>query len=152
MISYDTRWGPRLAKGAVMLFDPVTTPVIARISADGELMGGAVYSGWTHESIRLSVASFQPNWMSREFLFHMFGYPFLQLEVKRIFAQVSSTNEKSLRLTLHTGFKEVARIPKMFAGGVDCIVACMEREDCRFLVNSGDYSEQRRRSTAPARL
>jgi hypothetical protein len=46
---------------------------------------------------------------------------------------VPSNNEKALKLDRHIGFKEVARIPNAVAEGVDYIVMCMEKSECRWL-------------------
>ena len=52
---------------------------------------------------------------------------------KRVFGLVPSNNEKALKLDRHIGFTEVARIPNAVAEGVDYIVMCMEKSECRWL-------------------
>jgi len=58
---------------------------------------------------------------------------------KRIFGLVPAHNEKALKLDLHIGFREVARIPDAYAEGIDYIVIRMDRDDCRWL----DKEQQR---------
>jgi RimJ/RimL family protein N-acetyltransferase len=136
MISYDNHWGPIITHYCGSHFNPECDTVVARTRwHDNEeiLMGGSVFQNYTEESIAIHVASFEPNWINRDLLFATFGYPFLQLEVQRIFGQVAADNAAALTFDLHLGFREIARIPKVFQGGVDDVVMCMERTECRFL-------------------
>jgi RimJ/RimL family protein N-acetyltransferase len=117
MITYDPYWGPMIARRAGCTFNPECDSVVARTrTVDGfeELMGGSIYQNFTEESIGIHVAHWVPNWINRELLFQTFGYPFLQLGVERIFGQVAADNPAALKFDLHLGFKEIARIPKVF--------------------------------------
>jgi L-amino acid N-acyltransferase YncA len=133
MISYDTSWGPVIARRAGTHFNMECDQVVARIDDRGKPMGGVIYQTYTDESISTHIASWVPNWLNRELLFHMFAYPFLQLGVQRIFAAIPEDNVESLKFTSHLGFKVVAVVPKVYRGGVDCVVICMERDECRFI-------------------
>jgi RimJ/RimL family protein N-acetyltransferase len=148
MITYHPHWGPLIAHKAGATFNPACDRVVARVRLlpgdEQELMGGSVFSNYTHESIGMHVAHWVPNWINRELLFHTFGYPFLQLGVARIFGQVPADNADALRFDLHLGFREIARIPKVFKGGVDDIVVCMEKDECRFLRRPKDCSQSNR--------
>ena len=148
MITYDHYWGPLIARKAGSYFNPECDRVVARIhlhpGGDEELLGGSVFQNFTHESIAMHVAHWVPNWINRELLYHTFAYPFLQLQVQRIFGQVPADNAAALRFDLHLGFREIARIPKVFEGGVDDIVVCMERHECRFLRRPHGCSQSNR--------
>lgn len=137
MISYDAYWGPAIAQRAGTHFNPICDTVVCRTKhhPDGseEILGGSIYQNYVVESIGIHVGHWSPNWINRELLFHTFAYPFLQLEVQRIFGQVAADNAAALTFDLHLGFREIARIPKVFEGGVDDVVMCMERNECRFL-------------------
>lgn len=137
MISFDSFWGPAVAEKAGTYFNPDCDVAVVnvRVLEGGfeELLGGAIFQNYTVESIAIHVASWHPGWLTRELLFHVFGYAFLQLEVGRIFGQVPADLPEVLNFDLHLGFKEIARIPKVFKGGVDDIVVCMEKKECRFL-------------------
>jgi RimJ/RimL family protein N-acetyltransferase len=137
VITYDPYWGPMIARKAGSHFNPECDVAISHVKvwdADTEeLLGGSIFQNFTHESIGMHVASWVPNWINRELLFTTFGYPFLQLGVERIFGQVPADNHEALRFDLNLGFKEIARIPKVFKGGVDDIIVCMEKKNCRFL-------------------
>jgi len=137
MISYDAYWGPAIARKAGTYFNPECDMVVCRTELlDGEeqLLGGTIFQNYVVESIGCHVAGFgYPRWITRELLHHTFAYPFLQLGVQRIFGQVPADNAEALAFDLHLGFRQIARIPKVFEGGVDDIVVCMERDECRYL-------------------
>ena len=52
---------------------------------------------------------------------------------ERIFGLVPSNNNKALKLNKHIGMSEVARIPNGVMTGVDYVIMCLEKADCRFL-------------------
>ena len=103
------------------------------VHRDGELLGGAVYSDFTGESVCVHVAGFTPNWLTRLFLFMVFDYPFTQMGVRRIFSQMREDNLAALGFNKKLGFEPVAYIPGVFPGNVAMIITKLEREDCRWL-------------------
>jgi hypothetical protein len=105
---------------------------IARVK-DQTIMGGAIYQGFTGESVTMHTASFDPRWMTRDLCWVGHHYPFVQLGVKRIFGQVPEDNLAAQKLNLHAGFKTVARIEGVYEGGVACLVMVLEKADSRFL-------------------
>lgn len=137
MITYDNHWGPLIAGRAGCQFNKDVDTVVARVrfTPDGDetLMGGSVFTNFTHESICIHVGSWEPNWINPELLHQTFAYPFLQLGVERIFGQVPADKPSVMVFDLKLGFREIARIPKVFRGGVDDIIICMEKHECRFL-------------------
>lgn len=101
---------------------------------DGVLLGGVVYCDFTGESLCVHVAGWDAHWINRDVLFCMFDYPFNQMHVNRIFAQIPEDNDHSLAFNDKLGFQTVARIEGVYEGGVACIVRCIERADAeRFL-------------------
>ena len=61
----------------------------------------------------------------------------------RIFGLLPANNAKAIKLDLHMGFREVARIPDAYAEGVDYIVVRMDKSDTRWLT---DEQRQERRA------
>jgi RimJ/RimL family protein N-acetyltransferase len=112
--------------------NPAVDAVIARYVGD-ELAGGVVYADYTGESAIVHVVGFQPNWLSRLFLFMCFDYPFNQMDVNRVFSQIPENNVLSLGFNAKLGFKPVAYIPGVYAGNVAMVVTKLEREECRWL-------------------
>lgn len=123
--------GHRIAKTAGSAFNPAVDVCISRWEK-GLLLGGVIYQNFTGESIAMHVAAFMPNWLNRELLWVFFDYPFNQLGVKRIFAQVPESNTHALEFDLRIGFRIVTKIDGVFPdGGVTVIV--MEKADCKWL-------------------
>lgn len=125
--------GREIAKAAGSSFNPEVDQCIARVDGD-RLMGGLVFQAYTgpNGSISIHMAGFDPHWASKDFLFVGFHYPFIQLQCKKIFAQVPSNNPKALAIDLKLGFKEEIRVRDVFPDA-DLIVLSMTREACRWL-------------------
>jgi len=99
---------------------------------DNELLAGVIYRRYTHTSIEMHVASFDPQWLCRDFLWVCFHYPFEQLKVERVFAFVNEKNDDALHFVLRLGFQVETRIRKVYPDS-DQIVLVMERDRCRWL-------------------
>ena len=101
---------------------------------DGELLGGVVYYDHTGESLCVHIAGWDDHWVNRDILFCMFDFPFRQMGVKRVFAQIPEDNQRSLDFNAKLGFRTVARIEGVYPNNVACIVRCIERPEVeRFL-------------------
>lgn len=133
MISFNiVEHGHRIAKEAGTHFNPAVDIVIARVSNSGELLGGVVYTNYTGASIGIHVAGFRPDWLNRDMLWVTFHYAFVQLGVKKVFAQMREANTKALEFNRKLGFKIVAKVADVFPDGA-CILSSLAREDCRWL-------------------
>lgn len=127
----DPELGRLIARAARCEYGDLSTN-IARVK-DDTLMGGAVYQAFTGESIQMHVAGIGRTWANRDLLWVGYHYPFEQLGVERLFAQVPEDNIASQQLCLHAGWEYVARIEGVYRGGLACLVMKMERKNCRFL-------------------
>lgn len=67
------------------------------------------------------------------FLGEIARHAFITRGRRRIFGLVPHTNEKSFRLVKHIGFTQVGRVPHGIAQGVDIVVFCLDKEDCRWI-------------------
>lgn len=123
-----------ICRAAGLVYNPFSDACIARITPRGSLLGGVVYTGYTGQggSICFHVASFRRKWVSRELLWLAFDYPFSQLGVRKIFAQVMLGNEAVLRVARHVGFKQEAFVRDVYPDG-DMVILSMYRADCRVL-------------------
>lgn len=97
-----------------------------------ELYYGCVYQGWTKVACTMHTAIFDAPKITRNALFHIFHYPYIQLKCERIFSAVPSDNPKALELNKKIGFKEVTVVPRAYPDA-DAIILSMEREDCKWL-------------------
>ena len=130
----DPEQGDAIAKAAGIFFDPKAHISICR-ARDDVLLGGVVFTNYTHESIEIHGVAFADFALNRDLLYVIFDYPFNQLGVKRLFGRVPENKFGALRLNAKLGFKPVARIGGVYRHGVSCVVMRMDRSDCRFLGN-----------------
>lgn len=109
-------------------------PVALGLEDDGELIAGVVFNLYTGPSIAMHVAA-QPGrrWMTRDFLFRCFAYPFLQLQCNRITGFVRADNLDAQRFDEHLGFVREGVIRKGATDGTDFILYGMLKEECRWL-------------------
>lgn len=132
IVSNNSDHGYRIGKSSGVVFNPEADTVIARVDPDGTLRGGNIYNGYTGVAINVHMAGFDPHWCNIDMLWVGFHYPFVQLGVRKLFAQVPAANSKALDIDKKLGFKEEARIKDVFPDG-DLIVLAMKPEDCRWL-------------------
>jgi len=104
------------------------------VESNGELIAGVIFDGYTGPSISIHVAAVEGKlWLSREFLFRVFAYPFLQLECHRTTALVRTDNLKSRKLVEHLGFVREGLMRRGATDGTDYIIYGMLKEECRWL-------------------
>lgn len=101
---------------------------------DGQLIAGTLYEGFNGTTVWCHIAAIPGRrWMTREYLRHIFEYPFEQLCVESIMVWVESTNKDSLRFCTNLGFSEEAVLRGAGANGVDVHLLRMWRNECRFI-------------------
>ena len=99
---------------------------------DGEIKAVAGYAAFEGAACNISLAGDGNNWMNKDFLWAMFDYPFNKLNLKVIIATIAGNNNKSLKLSRHLGFKEIANIADAHQDG-DLVIMIMRRENCKWL-------------------
>ena len=104
------------------------------LEEDGELIAGVVFNHYTGPSIMMHVAA-EPGrrWLTKNFLWRCFAYPFLQLQCNRITGLVRVDNLEAQRFDEHLGFKREGLVRKACTDGTDMILYGMLREECRWL-------------------
>jgi RimJ/RimL family protein N-acetyltransferase len=104
------------------------------LEEDGELIAGVVFNLYTGPSISMHVAAVPgKRWMTKEYLWRCFAYPFLQLKCRRITGLVRADNYDAQRFDEHLGFKREGVMREACDDGTDMIVYGMLRDECRFL-------------------
>lgn len=104
------------------------------VESNGELIAGVVFESYTGSSISIHVAALEGKlWLSREFLFRVFAYPFLQLECNRVTGLVRADNERAQKLDEHLGFVREGVMRRGATDGTDYIIYGMLKEECRWL-------------------
>jgi L-amino acid N-acyltransferase YncA len=97
-----------------------------------EFRAVAVFCEFQGNMCNFHLAGTGSHWMSKEFLWAMFDYPFEKLGLKVILAVIAGNNVKSLRLSRKLGFKELAKIPDAIDDG-GLVIFTMRPADCRWL-------------------
>ena len=72
-------------------------------------------------------------WMTKDFLWRCFAYPFIQLQCNRITGLVRVDNLAAQKFDEHLGFVKEGLLRKAAKDGTDYIVYGMLREECRWL-------------------
>ena len=72
-------------------------------------------------------------WMTRQMLYAMFHYPFVQHNLRRVTLWISSSNGASIRFAEHLGFEFEAALPQAGADGQPIFIYRMLRKDCRYV-------------------
>lgn len=104
------------------------------LEEDGELIAGVVFGEYTGVSICMHVAAVPgKRWMTRDYLWRSFAYPFLQLKCARITAIIREDNVVSQRFVEHIGFKREGVIRCAAKDGTDHLLYGMLRHECRWL-------------------
>lgn len=123
---------------------PISTTEFEAIgfaSADGTLIGGAVYTSYYRLAdgtcdITLTGAG-NRGWLSRTTLRVIFGYPFGQLNCSRVTAITSKPNRRSRDLLERLGFRHEGTIRGAFGRGRDGLLYGLLREEYKF---SGEFN------------
>lgn len=102
------------------------------LAENGRLIAGVLFDQYNGASIAMHVAAEGKRWMTREYLWMCFHYPFEQLKVKKIIGLVGEANRAARQFDEHLGFVIDARIPDAHPDGT-LLIYTMQKHQCRFL-------------------
>ena len=97
---------------------------------DGQLVAGAMFDFCNGASIFAHIAV--TGRFTREWLWFICYYPFVQLGCQVVIGLVPSVNEKARRFDEHFGFRLQCAIPQADTDGA-LLIYTLRKEDCRFL-------------------
>jgi RimJ/RimL family protein N-acetyltransferase len=129
----ETEDGERIAQLAGCHFTPSLDVCFASYSNDGEFMGGVILTDYNGSSIMIHDGSVSGHWLTRDMLWIIFHYPFIQLGCRSIIGMTPRSNAHALRFALKTGFEYETTIRDCLPGGDDFVVIRMWRDRCRWL-------------------
>jgi len=116
--------------------DGLDYEAIGVCSDEGELIAGVVFNHFTGYDISMHVAADRGRlWATPGVMKTIFGYPFNQLQCRRVTGFVSAINKATLRFDLKIGFVIEGRLRDATPEG-DMIVIGMTRNECRWLGNN----------------
>jgi|SRR5579859_457835 len=114
---------------------------------DSGLVAGLIYDEYRGNSMRIAMASSTPRWATRETLYALFAYPFLQLKVKRLTAYTGKSMASVRRFLERLGFVLEGTIREGFADD-DCVIYGMLRNECRWIERTSREIEPERAACA----
>ena len=107
------------------------------VESNGKLIAGVVFDGYTQAGISMHVAALEgKHWLSKEFLYAVFAYPFLQLGCNRVTGLVRADNFKAQKLDEHLGFIKEGLIRQGCSDGTNMILYGMLKNECRWIRNT----------------
>ena len=108
--------------------------IVVLESPTGPIAAIAVFDSFTRDNgCNVHMAIDNPLVLRYKLLEEIARHLFITCGLRRLFGLVPANNEKALKLNRHIGMTEVARIPHGVAEGVDYIVLCLERTECRWI-------------------
>ncbi len=107
--------------------------IITNLDDAGQPLGCIVYTHITDKNLEMMVAlADRTRALTREFMYRMFHYPFVQLRLPHVSTVADEANEASVKLTLHAGFTIEGRMRRVY-NGRDGIIFGMCRDECRWI-------------------
>jgi RimJ/RimL family protein N-acetyltransferase len=98
----------------------------------GKLVAGVVYNYRSLANVQMHVGAEGSHWLTPEFLFAVFDYPFNRLCKRRVTAITKKKNKKAREFVEHLGFNLEGSLPHYFPDA-DGVIYGMLKENCRFL-------------------
>jgi RimJ/RimL family protein N-acetyltransferase len=102
------------------------------IVENGKILGATLYQNFNGASIMMHCAGLGRSWLTREFLWFAFYYPFEQLAATKIISPVESNNVDSIRFIKHIGFTLEATLVDASPHG-DLHLFTMTKDQCKWL-------------------
>lgn len=94
----------------------------------GQIAAAALYNKYLHPNIEVTFVVASPHWASPGAVRGIIGYPFKQLNCKRITATTGSRNHRARDFLLRLGFKQEGYHPDVFAND-DAVTYGLLRQD-----------------------
>jgi RimJ/RimL family protein N-acetyltransferase len=99
---------------------------------DGKIAGGFVLSDYTGASMTVHMAGDDEHWCSRDLLWMVFHYAFVQLGCRKLIAPVRSNNYAALAIDLRGGWRIEAIVRDAYPDA-HMFLLTMDREHCPWL-------------------
>lgn len=103
---------------------------IGVVDKNGKAVCGVVYHDWQPQfgTMAFSIAADSPRWAQRSIIAQLFAYPFVQVQVNKLWTATPSSNEAALRLCKGVGMTREAVLAHHF-GKDHAIINRMMRKD-----------------------
>jgi RimJ/RimL family protein N-acetyltransferase len=101
--------------------------------ADGRLIGGAVFTGYTGHDITITVGGTSHRWINRTVFAHLAELVFRRWGCLRLTAVCARPAKRARKFAEKAGFKEEGVTRKGFDGKYDAVRYGMLKRECRWL-------------------
>jgi RimJ/RimL family protein N-acetyltransferase len=103
------------------------------LTQDDRIIAGVVFNEYNGVNMNMHVASDgSKRWMTREYLWTVFDYPFNQAKVNRLTGLVGEGNVEAQLFDEHIGFRLETTLEGAHPSG-DLLVYVMWKRDCKWL-------------------
>lgn len=126
-------FGPWLAKLLGNTWYPGKGSIIGLWEDGVGPIAGCLYEACNGASVMGSLAGIGKKWMTREYLWFCYHYPFEQLGVNKIIGTVDSSNLAARKLDEHMGFVLEATLKQAAPNGGDLLIYTMTKDQCKWL-------------------
>ncbi len=97
------------------------------------LVAGVIYNAYEGANVNMHIGALDGSkWLTKEFLFAAFDYPFNELGRRRVTAFMASTNKRTIKFVKNLGFVYEGTMPHYYVDD-DAVIYGLLREKCRFL-------------------
>lgn len=124
------------------VFTPLYDHSFTRHRADGAVRGGFVLCQYLGASMTVHTAGEDKHWCSRELLWLVFHYAFIQLGCSKMICPTRSDAHDKLAMWTRAGWELETIVRDVYAPGVHMMVMTMTKASCPWL----DYEPQEWRS------
>jgi RimJ/RimL family protein N-acetyltransferase len=98
------------------------------------LVAGVIYNTYDEANVNMHIGALEGSkWLTQDFLFAAFDYPFNELGKKRITAIIRESNSQAREFVLNLGFSIEGELKDYYANGDTQMMYGMLRKQCRFL-------------------
>lgn len=131
VVGWDHLFGPWLVEQNGGSWFPGRGSTIGLFDDVAGIVGAALFEGTNEASILMHCAGIGGNWLTREFLWFSFYYPFVQLGLKKVISPVEDSNLSCRRFIEHLGFDLEATLLDASPKG-NLLIYTLHRDKCRW--------------------
>jgi RimJ/RimL family protein N-acetyltransferase len=95
----------------------VCRPVTIGVARSGRIVAAALFSNYQPPNIEITFVTTDPRWASKQNIYAILGFPFLQLGCLRITAITEAVNLPARKFMERLGFRQEGEHPDAFPSG-----------------------------------
>lgn len=104
------------------------------ITLDDKIIASVIYTRYVWPDVIIGIESTDPKWCNRRTLNHIFSYPFVQLDCRRVTAITDPATPAVCHFLERLGFVKEGRLQQALPQG-DALILGMLRDTCMWVNN-----------------